>query len=627
MCGIAGKLNFNSGRQVSLKLIQEMNKVLSHRGPDDEGIYIKKNIALGNRRLKVIDLSEAAKQPMANEDKTCWIVFNGEIYNFRDLRKDLIKKGHQFISLSDTEVILHLYEDFGENCLEYLRGMFAFAIWDEKKQKLFLARDRLGKKPLKYFIGPDFLIFASELKAILKDPEVPKKPDFEAIHYYLTFQFAPSPLTGFKNIKKLPPAHYLICQNGKIEIKRYWKLDFSQKLDLSEKEWKKEILQKLEESVKLRMISDVPLGAMLSGGTDSSTIVALMSKLSAKPIETFSIGFEEQDYNELPYAKIIAEKFKTNHHEFIVKPNAIEILPRLAYSYEEPYADSSAIPTFYLSEFTRKYVTVALNGDGGDENFAGYNRYNALKIFYLLQKLPKFTTNITQQGLALAAKIIFSESKKGKVIKLIKKLSESPERGYLQLISYFNKEEKERIYTDSFKEKIKDIDSFEIVKEKFEETYSFDFLDKILYTDINLCLPEDLLVKMDIATMANSLEARSPLLDHQFMELTAKIPSDLKLKGQNKKYIFKKALEDFLPKEILYRKKMGFGVPIEKWFRNELKNYIYEILLSKRFLSREIFKKEEVKRILDNHIQRNQNCAYQIWALLFLEHWFKVYFN
>jgi len=627
MCGIAGKLNFNSTIQVSPQLIKEMTGALHHRGPDDEGIYVKNNIGLGHRRLKIIDLSEAAKQPMVNEDKTCWIVFNGKIYNFQDLRKDLIKRGHQFISRSDTEVILHLYEDYGEECLKHLRGMFAFTIWDEKNQKLFLARDRLGKKPLKYFIGPDFLVFASELKAILKDPNVPKEPDFEAIHHYLTFQFAPAPLTGFKGIKKLPPAHYLICQNGKIEIKRYWKLDFSQKLDLSEKEWKEKILQKLEESVKLRMISDVPLGAMLSGGTDSSCIVALMSKLSAKPVETFSIGFEEKDYNELPYARIVAEKFKTNHHEFIVKPNAIDVLPKLAYFYEEPYADSSAIPSFYLSEFTRKYVTVALNGDGGDENFAGYNRYNALKIFKLLQKTQLFRTNFTQQILILAARILFPLSKKEKVIKFIEKLSQSPEKGYLQIVSYFNEEEKENIYTDSFKEKIKNIDSFEVIKEKFDEAASFDFLDKIFYTDINLYLPDDLLVKMDIATMANSLEARSPLLDHQFLELTAKIPPNLKLKGQNKKYIFKKVLEEILPKEILYRKKMGFGVPLEYWFRKELKNYIYEILLSKRFLSRGMFKKESIKEILDNHTQKNQNCAYQIWALLSLEHWFREYFD
>lgn len=640
MCGIVGKLNFNPQKQISSQLIQEMAKTLSHRGPDGQGFYFKNNIGLGHQRLKIIDLSENAKQPMANEDQTCWIVFNGEIYNFQDLRKDLIKKGHQFISSSDTEVILHLYEDYGENCLQYLRGMFAFAIWDEKKEKLFLARDRLGKKPLKYCLGPDFFIFASELKAILKDPKVKKEPDFQALNHYLTFQYAPSPLTGFKNIKKLAPAHYLICQQGKIEITRYWQLDFSKKLDLSEKEWQRKILEKLEEAVKIRMISDVPLGAFLSGGIDSSAVVALMSRFSSQPVKTFTIGFQESGYNEIPFARKIAQKFKTEHQEFIVKPDAINILPKLAYFYEEPYADSSAVPCFYLAELTKKYVTVALNGDGGDENFAGYKRHQALKIFYFLAKFPKFSLPLIKELLVLSVKLALPKTSQIKLINFFKKLGQSPEKAYLQIISYFNEEEKEKIYTDSFRKEIETINSsaplsferqdeasFEIVKEKFAQAGPVDFLDKVFFLDIVLSLPEDLLVKMDIATMAHGLESRSPLLDQELLELTAQLPLSLKLKGLNKKYIFKQILKDFLPQEILERKKTGFGLPIENWFRSDLKDYAYQILLGKKFLSREIFKKEGIEEILDKHCSGKENLAFQIWALLFLEYWFQQYFD
>ncbi|MEK9183823.1 MAG: asparagine synthase (glutamine-hydrolyzing), partial [Patescibacteria group bacterium] len=400
-------------------------------------------------------------------------------------------------------------------------------------RQLFLARDRLGKKPLKYYVDKNVFIFASELKSILKNPEVKKEPDQTAIANYLSFQYTPSSSTGFNGIKKLPPAHYcLVKENGELETHRYWNLDYREKWQLSEEEWVDKITDKLGESVKLRMMSDVPLGAFLSGGVDSSAIVALMSKYSNSPVKTFSIGFNEATHNELPYAKTTAIKFNTEHREFIVTPNILEIIPKIAYYYEEPYADSSAIPSWYLAETTKKYVTVALNGDGGDENFAGYLRYN---FYQIVNKHPVLATIFGPLAVRLFLKPKWRQEKAIKLIRELKKGSSAAEK-YFPLIAYIDNYPNHAI---------------EILKEKFNEALSNDSLDQLLWVDINSYLPNDLLVKMDIATMAHSLEARSPLLDHEFMELTAKIPSSLKLRGDTNKYIFKKALEKILPAEIL----------------------------------------------------------------------------
>jgi len=377
MCGIGGKLYFDSARSVNPTLLDRMNAVLAHRGPDDGGVYHDGPIGLAHRRLSIIDLSPAGHQPMSNPSGTLWITFNGEIYNFLELRGELEHDGATFRSKTDTEVILALYERHGAECLRYLRGMFAFAIWDGQTRTLFLARDRLGKKPLYYYQDAKQFLFASEPKGILQDPEVPVEPDLEAIHHYLTYGYIPSPYSAFKGFRKIPPAHYLIIREGRVHLERYWQLRYHPKLQMTEAELREELLTRLREAVRLRMISDVPLGAFLSGGIDSSTVVALMSECSSGPVKTFSIGFEEERYNELPYARLVAERYGTDHHEFVVKPEAIKILPELVWHYNEPYADSSAIPTYYLSKMTREHVTVALNGDAGDENFAGYERYLA----------------------------------------------------------------------------------------------------------------------------------------------------------------------------------------------------------------------------------------------------------
>jgi len=629
MCGITGKIYLND-KTVSEQDILIMNEKILHRGPDDGGVYISpdQKVGLGHRRLSIIDLSPLGHQPMRYLDRY-EIVFNGEIYNFQEKKIELEKDGYIFKSKSDTEVIMVLYDKFGKECLTHLRGMFAFTIYDEQEKTVFCARDRVGKKPFKYYLDENVFIFGSELKAILTQKEYKKEPDYIAIHHYLTLQYCPAPLTGFKDLKKLEPAHYLFVdlKTKKVEKERYWKLDYSQKLNLSEDEWKKRIMQKLEEAVKLRMISDVPLGAFLSGGIDSSAIVALMSKFSKTPVKTFSIGFEEEKYNELKYAKIVAKKFKTDHKEFIVKPDAIKMLPQLVYQYEEPYADSSALPTYYVSKMTREYVTVALNGDGGDENFAGYGRYSVQKFGILYNKFIPFHKKIILPIVKFLATLVKNTFFDRAYI-FANTLSQKYNYRYINYIRYFSNELKEKIYTDNFKEKTKNIDSYKIVADKFNEAGAKDKMDQCLYADFSTYLHDDLMAKVDIDSMAVVLEGRSPFLDYEMLELTAKIPFNLKLKGlNNKKYILKETLRGLVPNEVMFRPKMGFGIPIDVWFRGKLKDFAYDTLLSEKAINRGLFKKEALKALLDEHVNTKINHAYRIWALITLELWFQEYFD
>ncbi|KKU48135.1 asparagine synthase (glutamine-hydrolyzing) [Candidatus Uhrbacteria bacterium RIFCSPLOWO2_12_FULL_46_10] len=629
MCGITGKIYFHNGGRVSEKEIHRMNEKIKHRGPDGEGIYINQrgNVGLGHRRLAIIDLSPAGHQPMSNEDGTVWIVFNGEIYNFQSLRHDLEKQGHKFKSHTDTEIIIHLWEEHGENCLKYLRGMFAFAIWDERKQKLFLARDRVGKKPLKYYIGKDFIVFASELKAFLGEPDVPREMDFEAIHHYLTFQYVPHPMTGFKNVKKLPAAHYLTINlfgtTPKIsEPTRYWNLDYSKKLNLSEEEWCERILAKLNECVKIRMIADVPLGAFLSGGVDSSAIVALMAKNSPQPVKTFSIGFSEKAFSELPYARMVAERYGTNHQEFIVEPNAIEVLPKLVYHYEEPYADSSALPTFYLSQMTRQYVTVALNGDGGDENFAGYPWYHVMHIAARYNKLPYLIKKTNHLIVDTIARFMHQSAFLRYGMIYTKGSLSSPAYMHTELLAYLNEQEKETMYNNEYLSLLESHPTWKFLEQYYMQARRYDPIDAALFTDINTYLANDLLPKVDVASMSVSLEARSPLLDHEFMELVAQIPSSLKIRHGEKKYIFKKLLEPLVPREVMYRKKRGFNIPINLWFHTSLYEYAKEILLNNNALNQLILKENAVESLLSRHHQVAKEGR-RIWLLLTLELWFQ----
>ena len=649
MCGICGIIDFPR-RNLQPQLLERMCNVMAHRGPDDTGMVMMRGqqyaemrtslestrgnnfeVGLGHRRLSIIDLSEAAHQPMCNENGTIWIVFNGEIYNFQQLRERLQKKRHLFKSRSDTEVILHAYEEWGVECLDLLRGMFAFAIWDSDLRRLFLARDRLGKKPLVYSQRDGHFAFASEIKALLQVPGVDKNVNGNAIHDYLTYQYVPSPDTIFQGIRKLPPAHYLLYdKNGNSKIERYWKLSFNNNFQTCSdiKELEDRVRTELQESVKLRLISDVPLGAFLSGGIDSSLIVGIMAKLSDRPVKTFSIGFEEKDFDELSYARMVAKHFSTDHHEFIVKPDTIEILPKLVWHYNEPFADCSAIPTYYVAKMTKNYVKVVLTGDAGDENFAGYPRYLRSKLLILFLRMPKkMRRDVLPPFLRMIAQFHWREKTFNRLAAYIESISSNQARNYAEQVKIFNREEKGDLYSPEFTKALKGSDSVEYILGKFEEAETDNLIDQLLYLDINTYLPEDLLVKMDIATMANSLEARVPFLDHQFMEFIATIPSRLKLKRTVTKYILKEAFSDFLPEPILTRKKMGFGVPLSRWFRNELKDYMYEILLDQRTLNRGYFKRDGVERLLNDHIAARYDHSSKIWALLFLEMWFRVFID
>lgn len=629
MCGIAGKVSLTS-KEISTREIESMTGAIKHRGPNDDGTYISpdKKVGLGHRRLSIIDISPLGHQPMRYLNRY-EIVFNGEIYNFQEERAELEQEGYVFTSHSDTEVILALYDKYGKQCLEHLRGMFAFAIYDDREKVLFVARDRVGKKPFKYFFDGQTFLFASELKAILTQPEYIREPDYEAIHHYLTLQYVPAPLTGFKGIKKLEPAHFLLLdlKTKKLEKKRYWRLDYSKKLDYSEDEWKRQIIDTLDESTRLRMIADVPIGAFLSGGIDSSAIVAMMARHSDRPIKTFSIGFKEEEYNELPYARIIAKKFSTDHTEFIIEPDAIELLPMLVRQYEEPYADSSALPTYYVSKLTREHVTVALNGDGGDENFAGYTRYAAFQVSNILDHFD-FLNRIAGKPITKFLARNIRNTFFDRLHRFSKSLSTDYRRRYLSYTAYFTNEQKSRLYTDEFKVKVWNNDTYDIIASRFLESGSTNRTEQAVSADIATYLPEDLLAKVDIASMSVALEGRSPFLDHKMLELTAQIPFHLKLKGlNNKKYILKEALRGIIPDKVMFRPKMGFGVPIDTWFRGSLKEYAGKTLLSEKAVRRGLFKKESVKNILTTHAETNINFSPHIWALLTLELWFEEYFD
>jgi len=624
MCGICGILNYKENG-VNEETLRAMCSRLKHRGPDDEGTYIRQtspSLGLGHRRLSIIDLSSAGHQPMSNEDKTIYIVLNGEIYNYQDLRAELIKKGHRFKSNTDTEAVIHLYEEYKEDCVKHLRGMFAFAIWDEKLGVLLLARDRFGKKPLLYYYKANKFCFASEFSAILASNLIDREINLEAIGYYLTYGYIPAPLTIYKDVLKLPPASMLILKNNKMSLKKYWQLDYSRKIKISEEEAVEETLRLLKEAVKIRLYSDVPLGAFLSGGIDSSTVVALMSELLGKKVKTFSIGFEEKAFDELRYARNIVTKFATDHNEFIVKPDALKILPLLVERYGEPYADSSCIPTYYVAQQTRQFVTVALNGDGGDEMFAGYERYRAAYLSELCIKLPLFL----RKGMVSFLENIIPENSNSRLkISRLKRFLKGtvlslPDR-YLRWVAIFTRESQDCLYSETFREKVLGTHPEELVGKYFNNLGNYNLIDTLLYTDVNTYLPDDLLVKMDIVTMANSLEGRSPFLDHHLAEFVASLPADFKMRRLTKKYILKRVIKDLVPRENSHRPKMGFGVPIGNWFRHELKGFLLDVLLSPKSLGRGYFKPEVVKHLVKQHIEKKADFSQQLWSLLMLELW------
>jgi asparagine synthase (glutamine-hydrolysing) len=617
----------NDGRPVDEPLLSRMNAAIRHRGPDDDGFYLAGPVGLGMRRLSIIDVA-GGHQPIHNQGRTAWIVFNGEIYNYRELRAELEKQGHAFYTNSDTEVIVHLYDRYGDECAKHLRGMFAFAIWDEAKQSLLLARDRVGKKPLLYAEQNGQLIFGSEFGALLEHPDISRDIDPVAIHRYLTFLCVPAPLTAYCAIKKLEPGHTLRWHRGEIEIKRYWQPDFSHKLKISEAEAGERALELLREAVRLRLISEVPLGAFLSGGVDSSAVVALMSEVSSTPIKTFSIGFEEQDFSELHHARRVAEHLGAEHHEFIVRPDAMEVLPTLVEHYGEPYADSSAIPTYYVARETRKYVTVALNGDGGDETFAGYERYAAMRLAERYHRIPgALRRGVVEGAIGLIPTSELKRSRARDVKRFLQAASLPTVERYLRWVSVMDAPAKNDLYTDEFRRRVNGDDPADVLRPWFAAANGAGVVDAALLTDTMTYLPNDLLVKVDIATMAVSLEARSPFLDHEVIEFAASLPVNLKLRGLTTKYLLKQVLGKLLPQENLKRRKMGFGVPIAHWFRGSMKDFLRGTLLTEKAAGRGIFQPAAVARLVEQHIAGERDHAHPLWTLLMLELWFQRFID
>ncbi|HKO62572.1 MAG TPA: asparagine synthase (glutamine-hydrolyzing) [Pyrinomonadaceae bacterium] len=621
MCGIVGVVR-NDGRDVDRAVVERMCEAIRHRGPDDDGFYVDGSVGLGMRRLAIIDL-KTGQQPIHNQDSSSWIVFNGEIYNYLELREKLEKLGHTFYTNSDTEAIVHAYDQYGSDCPKHLRGMFAFAIWNKNTQELFLARDRVGKKPLLYAEINGEFIFGSEFSALLTHPGISREVNSEAIHYYLSYMCVPAPLTAYRSIKKLEPGHSLRYRKGEVKTERYWQPDFSKKIDVDEVEAGERIIELLRDAVRVRLMSEVPLGAFLSGGIDSSAVVALMSQEMSQPVKTFSIGFEEQDFSELSHARRIADLVGADHHEFIVRPDALDVLPTLVEHYGEPYADSSAVPTYYVARETRRHVTVALNGDGGDECFGGYQRYVAMQLAEKYHKLPRvFRHAVIDQAVGFLPGSERTRSTPARVKRFMRAASLPKVPRYLRWMSVFDDAVKNDLYSDQFARATRDFSEASILEPWFQKANGAGIVDATLLADTMNYLPNDLLVKVDIASMAVSLEARSPFLDHHVIEFAASLPENYKVRGLTTKYILKRVLKGLLPEENLVRPKMGFGVPVGHWFRNEMQGFLREVLLSEAASRRNLFKPETVRYMVQEHIEGRQDFAHQLWSLLMLELWY-----
>jgi asparagine synthase (glutamine-hydrolysing) len=595
-----------------------MCDAIVHRGPDDEGIFVKAGVGLGMRRLSIIDLA-GGHQPVFNEDKTVWIVFNGEIYNFPELRIELEKSGHRFASHSDTEVIVHLYEEFGADCVNKLRGMFAFALYDERHRKLLLARDRFGKKPLHYALVGDRLLFGSEIKSILAVAPELASVNNEAILQYLYFGYVPDPLTSFLPIQKLPPGHLLEFEGGETKIRQYWDLpQYGTHYPNSEEECLEELERRLAEAVRIRLISDVPLGAMLSGGVDSSTVVALMARASSQPVKTFSIGFRHDDFNEAHYARMVAQRFGTDHHELIVEPNVLETVEQLTSSLEEPFGDSSMLPTYYVSCLARKHVTVALSGDGGDEIFAGYDRYAVHMGREIFQRIPPWAWRFYRNQIYPR----LPRNMRGR--KFSYNISLPLKERYVDGISFVPAFEREMpLLSDEFRDAVRGYPDPQLLMYRyFAEAQANDPLSRMLYTDTKTYMVADILTKVDRMSMLTSLEVRVPLLDHLFVEWVTGLPADFKMRDGKQKYILRKLAERVgVPREVLYRPKQGFALPLVHWMRNELKDLILTVLLEPKTLQRGYFNPQAVQQLLDEHFRGRRNHSDRIWRMLMLELW------
>ena len=627
MCGIAGFIDLSDSGQVRAEeeraeILDRMCRIITHRGPDDQGTMLKRGVALGMRRLSIIDLA-GGHQPISGEDGSVTIVFNGEIYNFRELQPKLEARGHTFKTHSDTEAIVHAYEEFGVSCLKDLRGMFAFAIWDDKARILFVARDRAGKKPLYYTTTPKgTFVFGSELKAVLQHPDVQRKIDERALDAYFTLGYVPDPLSIFHNIHKLPPGHYLTFTSGEVAVKQYWDFNFQPAKSRNEADYTDELRTLLDESVRLRLISDVPLGAFLSGGIDSSTVVGLMARHMGQPVKTFSIGFHEDSYNELKYARLTAEKFGTDHHEFFVTPDICAVVDELAWHFDEPFADSSAIPTYMVSKLARDHVTVVLSGDGGDELFAGYTRYVVERRRGGFEFLPK----PLREGLMRPLSQRLPHATWGR--NYLHNVSLDPISRYLDSVSVFTSLNRKSLYTSDFIQKLGPSGyAGGLFHELVDKVRTDQSLDRLLYLDSKTYLPGDILTKVDRMSMAVSLEARAPLLDHKLIEFVTRVPASLKLAGLETKHLLKRAVKDLIPAEILDRPKQGFGVPIQEWINQQLRSRIRDTLSDARTRQRGYIDSRYVDLLLDEHERGRRDHSMGLWALLMLELWHRQFLD
>ena len=626
MCGIAGFVSqesFASNRADAVVVLDRMCRRIAHRGPDDQGMFVEGTAALGMRRLSIIDLA-GGHQPLSGCTDAATIVFNGEIYNYRELQRELESQGHRFQTHCDTETIVHAYEQYGEKCVDYLRGMFAFAIWDARRRELFIARDRAGKKPLYYTVtSSGTMIFGSELKALREHPEFRGEISIEAIDAYLTFGYVPDPLTIFRDVHKLPPGHHLKFSAGRVLVEQYWDFPYIEpqaEPARSEEDCLEELLALLDEAVRVRLVSDVPLGAFLSGGVDSSTVVGLMARHSDQPVKTFSIGFHEDSYNELKYARVAAKHFGTDHHEFVVTPDICEIVDELVWHFDEPFADSSAIPTYMVSKLAREHVKVVLSGDGGDEVFGGYTRYALDRRRSGFARLP----HVLRYGLMQPLSRRLPHRAWGR--NYLHHISSEPLDRYVEDISIYTKLNKPLLYTDGFRRQLGESEAASSFLELAGSARSGDPLDALLYLDSKTYLPGDILTKVDRMSMAVSLEARVPLLDHKLIEFVGtRIPASMKMKGLETKHIFKRAVGDLVPAEILDRPKQGFGVPIEQWINKQLRDRVRETLTEARTTERGYIEKHYVNVLLDEHECGRRDHARELWSLFMLELWHRTF--
>jgi len=628
MCGIVGIHSLNGHRPIPRPVLAAMNRALTHRGPDSEGYHEDAGrVGLAMRRLSIIDVS-GGDQPISNEDGTIWIVFNGEIYNFPELRAELEARGHRFRTHSDTETIVHAYEEFGDDCVDRLRGMFTFAIWDASRRRLLLARDRVGIKQLYYSVVDGQLLWGSEIKSLLQHPAVPRRLNPSAINHFLTYLYVPEPLTAFEGIHELPAGHVLISENGALRLRRYWQLRYDIDDRLREHEAAEGLRAKLDESVRMHLISDVALGAFLSGGIDSGAIVALMARHSNAPVETFSIGYEiaGEQFDERAFARSVAERYGTHHHEFVMEPDLLEVTGGLVRAFDQPAADASAIPTWYISKYTRERVTVALSGVGGDELAAGYERHRGALLGERFRWVPTWLLRRVLHPLTAALPDPRSGNQWVQRAKRFASSLDQPfDDRYFELLTAFTEESRRALLTPEMLEQIDLHAPRELFRSYTDQVHEAAPLNRALFADLKLFLPSNLLTLTDRMSMAHSLEVRVPYLDHELLEFAARIPSDVKLRGMERKHILKRAVADLLPPDFLSRRKMGFSLPLAVWFRNELRPWVEDVLSERAIRDAGVFRYETVRRVLDDHFARRASYDDQIWGFVTFMTWYRDY--